>query len=93
MTRKGVSRFVSYYKGGIALVEQRIPEKSGISGQNMMNDFKLKNSKSNVFSNFEANTVSKSYRFFVKVSLFHPPLCYRSFEFHLNKHLACRFAT
>ena len=40
-----------------------------------MNDLKLKDSKSNVFSKFEGNAVSTSYRFFVKVSLFHPPLC------------------
>ena len=58
----------------------------------MMNDLKLKDNKSYVFSNFEGNAVSASYRFFVEVSLFHPPLCCRSFEFLLHKHLVCNFA-
>lgn len=40
------------------LLKKRVPEKGGISGQNMVNGLKLNNSKSNVFSNFEGNTVS-----------------------------------
>ena len=77
----------------LLLLSKRISEKSSFSGQNVMNDLKLKNSKSNVFSNLEGNTVSKSYRFVVKVSLFHSPFCCRSFEFLLHKHLTCDLTT
>ena len=75
-------------KVALLLLSTRISEKSSFSGQNVMNDLKLKNSKSNVFSNLEGNTVSKSNRFVVKVSLFHSPFCCRS-----NKHLTCDLTT
>ena len=61
-------------KVALLLLNKRIPEKSDISGQKMteMNDLQLKDSKSNVCSNFEGgNAASKSYHFFVNVRLFH----------------------
>ena len=41
----------------ILLLNERVPEKDGISGKNVMDDFEMKDCKSSVFSDFERNAV------------------------------------
>ena len=54
-----------------------------------MDDLKLKDSKSGVFSDFERNAVGSTYCFCIKIGLFHSLFSCRCFKFQFNEHLAC----
>ena len=49
----------------ILLLNKRVSEKCSVSGQNVMDDLKLKDSKSGVFCDFERNAVGNSYILFL----------------------------
>ena len=66
-----------------------VSKKCCVGWQNVMNNFKLKDGKSDVLCDFERKAINAMYCFLIQICFYHPFFSSRHYKLIFNKELCC----
>ena len=66
-----------------------VSKKCCVGWQNVMNNFKLEDGKSDVLRDFERKAINEMYCFLIQICFYHPFFSSRRYKLIFNKELCC----